>query len=278
MSILKYVLAAGAAVLLTHGVASATPQEVHSCYDLVKLEGVIRPALKRELFAVVDQTVKFNQEMQDLSNIKIQKFLRPGDRLVIMTFSAYAKDRYDRILLDAVLDENIPEAARYDLGKNDLAKFDRCRTAQEQAVRQLTAGSLAQAYAEADNKLPDTELINTMGIISREVMVPGKAEERYMLLISDMLEHSAITSFYAANKLKQINPDEEIKKVEKSNMIADFHGASVYVLGAGFGAADSYRSGPSLQALEKFWRTFFTKSQATVKGFGAPSLFGEIGQ
>ena len=61
-------------------------------------------------------------------------------------------------------------------------------------------------------------------------------------------------------------------KVEKQNLLADFSGARVYVHGAAFVPTQNkngYRSGKMIQNLESFWKTYFSKSNADLAGFGS---------
>ena len=58
-------------------------------------------------------------------------------------------------------------------------------------------------------------------------------------------------------------------------LLADFSGARVYVHGAAFVPTQNkngYRSGKMIQNLESFWKTYFSKSNADLAGFGNPEL------
>lgn len=103
--------------------------------------------------------------------------------------------------------------------------------------------------------------------------------QHVLLMVSDMLENSDFTSFYAKNLVRDIEPELEMQKVEKNNLIANLEGWRVYVEAAGLvphDVKDGYRSGKTIQRLEKFWSSYFKSSGATLAGFGAPMLTMEL--
>lgn len=113
-------------------------------------------------------------------------------------------------------------------------------------------------------------------------MRQSKAQHKIVLLVSDMLENSSVTSFYANQAVRQINADKELKLVADNQLYGDFGGARVYVIGAGLLAEDAkhpkgiYRSTQTMQALSKFWTGYFQKSNAELVEFGQPALLNPI--
>lgn len=255
--------------------AYAATIEVPSCYAIVET-GQTSLKAKRELVIVIDQTAKFDAGLQETANQKIQKFLKPGDRVVIMSFSAYVKDRYSEIVLDATLDQDIPDNKKFTTGKVVLAKMAKCLQEQESATRNLVAGHLKKIFDGASTNLPNTELLGTLTMLSRELLSAKKADHQYMMIVSDMLEHSATTSFYANNKVRRIEPEREIEKVRAAGMIGSLQGIDIYVHGAGYTDDGRYRSSIEMKAIEEFWRRWIGASGGTLRGYGAPSLLGDI--
>jgi hypothetical protein len=94
-----------------------------------------------------------------------------------------------------------------------------------------------------------------------------------------MLENSSITSFYAKNSVRGIDAKAELGKV---GTFGDFGGARVYVAGAGSivttgkKQVETYRDPKTMDALEMFWREYFTRSNASLAVFGKPSLMGRF--
>ena len=270
---------AAALVLSTSFNVMAAQKEIGSCYDALKLpDGVNRPELERELYVVIDQTVQFDKGLQEQAFQKIMKFLKPGDRLVIVSFSAYVADRYTDVVFDGVIDARLSDEQRYDISKKVLRVLDQCYQVQEVGVRQEAGKALVNIFGSASSDLPNTELIGNLSLLGKDVMRTGSTDHQYVLLVSDMLEHSAITTFYSRGKLRKIKPESEVDKVVKADIISDFSGAGVYVMGAGFSLKGAYRAATEMKAIEAFWRSYFEHSNAKLIEFGSPALIGEIGR
>ncbi len=108
------------------------------------------------------------------------------------------------------------------------------------------------------------------------------AKRKIVLLASDMLENSSVSSFYANQAVRQITPEKELGLVKKNDLFGDFGGAEIYIIGAGLLAADGktpkgvYRSPQVMGALKSFWSQWFEKSKAKLIGYGAPALLNQI--
>ena len=99
----------------TAGAANIIP----SCYELVDTDQV-PPPIKRGLLVVVDNTIEFDHALQKESFEKIVRFMGEGDRVVIVSFSAYVKDQYTRIRADARLDRMLSRDAAFTVPKRKL--------------------------------------------------------------------------------------------------------------------------------------------------------------
>lgn len=117
-----------------------------------------------------------------------------------------------------------------------------------------------------------------------------------------MLENSAVARFRDENCMRKLNTANEIKKIEAKQLLGDFSGASVYVLGAGilkgtckptlsgtkkvlqlfwqYPLADANAARPpspdALQTLKSFWQSYFQRSNAKLVEFGMPMLLGKL--
>jgi hypothetical protein len=111
------------------------------------------------------------------------------------------------------------------------------------------------------------------------------AREKIVFLVSDMLENSGISSFYASKNVRAIEPAVELKKAQEAQVVGDFGGARVFVLGAGLVQGNAggknkdigvYRNPKAMSALRQFWDTYFEASHAVLAEFGAPALLSPV--
>jgi hypothetical protein len=132
---------------------------------------------------------------------------------------------------------------------------------------------------KSSSDIPRSEILLSLKSIGDDLKSAEGVNENVILLMSDMLEYSDFGSFYSNNGIREINPQVELAKVEKQNLLADFGGARVYVHGAAFVPTqikNGYRSGKMIQNLEGFWNQYFAKSNAELKGFGNPELTSAV--
>ena len=222
-------LLAGLLWTVTAGAANIIP----SCYDLVDIDQA-PPPIKRGLLVVVDNTIELDHTLQVESFEKIVRFMGEGDRVVIVSFSAYVEDRYIRIRADARLDRMLPRDVAFTVPKRELKELELCLAGQKRSLARVVGTALEAIYAESSNDLPNTELVATLAKTSREILPNLQAAETYLLIVSDMMEHSDVTSFYRAGTIRMIDPEAEMRKVETSGVEAVYPGTVAYVIGAGY--------------------------------------------
>jgi hypothetical protein len=278
LSVARLIGAIGCLAIALPPASHAAQQEVGSCYDSVPMDGVDIPALDRELFVIVDQTLELEKPLQEQTYQKILKFAGPGARVVIVAFSAYVANRYTDVLFDGVIDNKLTDKQRYSISKKLLATLDHCHKVQEDTVRNMAGATLIETFKTSSAKLPNTELVGNLALLSSNVMATARTSNRYVLLVSDMLEHSTITSFYSQNRVRQIDPKAEMEKVRRAGIAANFNDATIYVLGAGYSPQGNYRAVTQMRAIEAFWSLYFNAANARLREFGAPSLVAEIGK
>ena len=56
--------------------------------------------------------------------------------------------------------------------------------------------------------------MNSLRKVGDDMKAEQGVNDRVVFLISDMLEHSDYTSFYATNKIKQLNVGDELKQAK----------------------------------------------------------------
>lgn len=259
-------------------IMAAERNDIRSCYDFAKIDlQTAIPVAGRNLFVAIDGTFSPDINIKKLVHKKVHLFLQPGDTITIISFSAYIKDFYTDILFSGRLDTDI--ADRNDVSKKHLMTFDSCMKKQTQFVRGTIDAHIKHAFKASDVDVPKTEIISNLSqMIAPLVAKDKEVERRVLLLVSDMIENSDVTSFYSKNTLKEIISDLELQKIQKANMLSDFNQADIYVLGAGWIPTKSkgFRGGQLMLPLKQFWQKYFELSHAKLKEFGQPMLMTDM--
>lgn len=249
--------------------------DVPSCYTQSRLDEFRSAPSGRMLTVVVDQTTPLTQDLQRTAWNHIKRFLKPGDKLRLYSFSAYLEGHYTQLQFAGELESPLSEDVLGNVPMMGARKFDACLKNQPAVMVKSFGKAFSAAMGKSSSDIPRSEILFSLKAISEDMKNATQVDEHVMLLMSDMLEYSDFGSFYQANGIRQIEPSVEMAKVEKQNLLADFGGARVYVHGAAFvpsTAKNGYRSGKMIQNLESFWKTYFSGSHATLSGFGNPEL------
>lgn len=256
---------------------AARAQGLSSCYD-AKLPAP-SATLSKELFVVVDQTVLLDEGLKQSVANQIRPFIGPAQALSVLVFSAYTQGKYTRELVTAQLDPPLPAQARNDVPKLALAKFDKCLAAQPALAGQLVGAALREAFHGSSGEIAKSDVLASLKDISGKVR-QSRASEKVVLLVSDMLENSSVSSFYAAQTVRKIDPDKELKLAVEQQLLGDFAGARLYVIGAGLlndsKSKNAYRDPKTMLALKSFWQSYFDKSNAKLVEFGQPALLNPV--
>jgi len=234
-----------------------------------------------ELFVVIDQTTVFDGRLKQAIADNVRPFLKPGNAFSVMQFSAFTQGHYTDVLISGKLDPVLAKAARDSVSKPVLNKFDQCMAGQSRSAGQLVGRAMKAALRGSSNNVAKSDIFASLKDISGKVR-QSRAKRKVVLLASDMLENSSITSFYAKHSVRQINPKKELKLITDNHLFGDFGGARIYVIGAGLLAEDAnhrkdvYRSTQTMQALASFWTEYFQKSNAKLVEFGQPALLNPV--
>ena len=252
---------------------------IPSCYDDEDID-MKPPPIKRGLLVVIDNTIELDQSLQKESFDKIMNFMKEGDRIIIVSFSAYVEGQYTKIKAQVQLDPH-PETSstlwrRLWEKKSDLKRLKFCLADRERLLPRFIGDTLQKIYRVSSNDLPKTELIANLAKVSREILPTLEAEETFLLIVSDMMENSDITSFYRNGKIRMIDPEVEMRQVEKSRIKPLYEGTVAYVIGAGYTDTGRYRPTKTMQAIERFWRLYMVRAGGRLDIFGTPSMFGDI--
>lgn len=238
-------------------------------------------AVETEIFVVIDQTTLFDGRIKQSIANNVRPFLKPGNAFSVTQFSAFIQGHYTDVLVSGKLDPALSKATRDDVSKPALNKFDQCMAIQPRLAGQLVGKAMRAAFDGSGSDIAKSDILAGLKDISGKVR-QSAARHKVVLLASDMLENSSVTSFYSNQAVRQINPEKELKLVADSRLFGDFGGARVYVIGAGMLAEDAkhpggvYRSSQTMQALFRFWAEYFKKSNAELIEFGQPALLNPM--
>lgn len=278
---LRLAFVAAALTLAAAGAqADAATNALPDCYQFAQLKRNTPASVQTELFVAIDQTTPFSASLRQSLAQQITPLLNPGNALSVFAFSAYTQGFYTQRLLHARMDAPMPASMRDDSGKASLQKFDQCLLFQKQGIQKLAQESLVKALSQASSSIAKSDVLGSLKDISQQVKA-SSAQRKIVLLASDMLENSSVSSFYSSKSVRKIDITSEWKKVESNQLVADFGRAQIYVLGAGLIDTDTqkngvYRDPQTMNALRGFWDQYFTASQAKLVDFGTPDLLGRI--
>lgn len=275
-------LMALAAYATAQPAAYAASNDIPSCYAANQLPAPAQPA-DRALFIVIDQTTVLDDKLTAELGRQLQSLIVPGTSFQVFSFSAYSQGRYLQPLGGGFLEPPITDKAlRDNTAVKQLKTLDGCLKSQFTFGTNLAARAAGEALRGASGNLAKSDVIGSLASVAKAV---GEAQARVktVLVVSDMLENSSISSFYTQDRMRQIDANAELQKMRKANVRADFSGASIYVMGAGIvpdlpgkQATANYRSTQSLEALRTFWDGFFSEANGKLVEFGTPALLTPI--
>jgi len=273
-------LAALAAAVFCSGAAAAPVNQIPSCYAAGKLDVKPVPA-QRAFFIVLDETVVLDDTLKRSLWELVRPVIGPGTEVSVYRFSAYSQGKYLDVVASGLLEAPLPARLRDDISVPKLKTFDACMTGQAQFGLNLARNAIGKVLADSTFDLAKSDIDGSLFALAK-VVKDSKAPVRTVLLVSDMLENSTVSSFYQNKGVRNIDPAAELKKVEAAKLFGDFGGANVYVMGAGLiqavpGAKSAqYRDTKTMSSLQQFWTGYFERSNAKLEAFGSPALLTVI--
>lgn len=260
---------------LTLGVLLLARNDVPSCYNALKINNP-NPAVEKELFILVDQTTPLDKNMMIYTYKNMMKFIKNGYGVTIASFSANANGKYTDVAYAGKLEALLSESAKHDIAKKTLHKYQGCMNGQYKYAKKKATKSLVRTLKGANKKLPHSDILKSLDDIAKHIIGSSKASKKVVLLVSDMIEHSSITSFYHAGTIKNIDVNTEMNKLKSSGHLTDFSGADIYVIGTGVIGKNGYRDAKTLKRLTDFWERYFAVTHANLKALGTPMLLENI--
>ena len=249
------------------------------CYAKGKI-----PDDKREyslsIVLMLDETTVFDDPQRTHIIENVTRLAVPGTELKIVAFSAYIGNRYMRPLRDFLFAAPLDKKTANSMRRDFLREFEKCLKS-DLHNKSIDIQSVVQSYFKsASSDIAKSDILGALKDVTDNVGPRLKGKRRMVVLVSDMLENSNITSFYINNGIRAIDAFREMANVESKGMLPDFRQAAVYVIGAGvmpstLGKSALYLSSER-KALSNFWAQYFQKSNAKLIEFGAPLLLTPI--
>jgi hypothetical protein len=157
-----------------------------------------------------------------------------------------------------------------------MAEAAACFSRQTALARRRVESQIRDALATPLSDAQHSEIMKALTVISGEA-IRKPTRPTVVVVISDMLEHSDLESFYSNHSLRTIDPAKALQTASIHHLIGDFSKARVYVIGAAAGTPSGGQRGlRERQSLETFWRQWFAASNAEVAAWGEPALLQDI--
>lgn len=228
------------------------------------------------LFVVIDQTTGANQDEKWIRRVQkiVVNWMQPGRAVEVIQFSAYVPGRATEIVTSGRLDPEPTQQFLDSIKRSTRGKFNKLHKQQKYAAKKQTIKAIKMVFDNASSDIPKSEILFNLHRIAKHIS-DYKGKKKTILLVSDMLENSSVTSFYQSGKVRTINPDAEMESVHEHNLLMQFNeNVTIYIIGLGYGTK-SYL-GAQLGRLKMFWENYFMQSNVQIGEIGTPLLLNEI--
>lgn len=251
-----------------------------SCYELIGETKYIQEP-KDALFVFVDESVGFDENMVERAVSLILRWLDEGKAIEVFRFSSFSKDRYTEKVMGGLIDPPPSDEFLDNVRRSERLKFEQCHKKQLLLAKAQVKQALLGIFSSSSPGIGHSDIIYNLKTLSSHVKT-SKAKQKKVLIVSDMLENSSITSFYASGHVRRIDPSQDMAKIEKGGFLGDFGGAEVSVFGLGYFARselskkETYLDPERLGPLKAFWAEYIKKSNGKAGEIGAPILLGNL--
>ena len=251
-----------------------------SCYDIYKSSAKPNTSIERAIFVLIDETTLFNDKLQEQIIKNTLSKIAPANYIYIGKFSAFIDNHYNEKIFEFKIDTPLTSDERYYEKKDTLKKIDKCLKDQQGYVSNQIAESIKESFLNPNDDIAKSDVLYALQDFGQNVISQVEAKEKIVILASDMLENSTITSFYSKGTTRLIQPETELNKIEKSNLYSNFDNSKIYVIGTGLISSKdnnkTYRDPKILASLKDFWTKYFVKSNGNLIEMGQPALKNEI--
>lgn len=275
---MKKVLATLMLATLSLNVAAQSERDdIISCYDYAGLSEHKVSSYSRDVVVMVDQTVNLDVNLKKTVHMQVDQLLTNGDRIRIVPFSANAQGRYTDVIFDGTFDTGLSDDQRNAMNRIKLKKFDLCMDKQKSGAIQLVHGKLKASFHDSDQVYPKTELAGSLLTVSRTLFTGTGEGRKILILVSDMLENSDVSSFYANGRVRKIDEDAEFVKYAELIPNDALSSVEVFVIGGGYlMGGKAYSSQAALNSIKAFWSKVIEEAGGSLTAFGTPQLLGDI--
>lgn len=244
-----------------------------SCFDGIDYATPEPQRTKRALYVLIDETVPLTKNMKKKVVTLLSEWGRAGDMVKIARFSASYRDLYPELVYVNKIEMKPGDRYMFNLSYKDKRKVLSCLDEQKKTFKTSFAAQLTRSLKALNPKIPKSELLGSLKLLSKQIYLPDNAMEKTVFLISDGMENSSISSFYAKGKMRNINTRKEISKLRRKGMMGFWKKSKVYMYGLGLMPdKKSYAKPETIQKLKRFWAQYFVESGGKVKAIGSPEL------
>ena len=251
-----------------------------SCYDIYKTAKKPDMTIDRAIFVLIDETTSFNESLQEQIIKNTLSKIAPANYIYIGKFSAFIDNHYNEKIFEFKLDIPMSSEDRFNERKDVLAKVDKCLKDQQQFVANQIAQGIKKSFLKPDDNVSKSDILYALKDFGENVIAKTEAKEKIVILDSDMLENSTITSFYSKGVTRLIQADTELNKIQKEDLFSNFDNSNIYIIGTGLIASKennkTYRDPKILGSLKDFWTKYFAKSNGNLVEMGQPALKNDI--
>jgi hypothetical protein len=265
---MKYPLAV-ALCLLPLAAMSASKQ---GCYAAIDYGEQVDVAPKRSLYVIVDQTVDYSKKMKAKVHTLLTEWGQPGDQIKIARFTANFRDSYPSVEFVGHLEPAAGEKYLRSLHLRDRKELESCLQAQREKFDEDYQASLKKVVEGSNPKAPKTDIFYSLKQLSKH-MLDKDVKDKTVLLVSDGLENSSISSFYRAGKIRKLNARKEVSKIRRQGLVSHWQGAKIYMLGLGLPPKkEKYINDKKVKNLHTFWERYFVEGKGKVVALGSPDI------
>ncbi len=273
------ILAIAGVLWMAQDATAGLVNDVPSCYAAAHIDPPAKP-YTHLIYILMDQTVKLPPALEQSAVDNALRMLTPGTKFVVAEFSAFSQGHYLQVVHTGIIEMPL---AKSRIGSTPMVAarhLNACLGMQYGFAKKMVATTMASIMKNSTSSLDQSDIMMAMKTVSSAV-ASDPASQKVLFAITDGLENSSVTSFYRDGTVRIINPTAEISKAEKNQLMGNFGGASVYVLGGAImppatsgslAVRNGYRDPQMLINLKAFWRQYFAKSNAKLVEFGEPAL------
>ena len=244
-----------------------------SCFSEVTYVTPEKQVAMRALYVLVDETMPLSAGMKKKISALIQGWGVPGDKVKIARFSASYRGLYPELVYENYVEQKPGDHYMFNLHYRDKKLVTQCLEQQQAQFKQSFAKQIKISLEAVNPKIPKSEIFSSLRLLSKQIVLHDDAQQKTVLLISDGLENSELTSFYSGGKVKLVKPLKEIAQLRRKGMMGFWKKTNIYMYGLGLMPDKKQYAGPErIESLKRFWERYFVESGAKVQAIGTPEL------